>query len=316
MTVDPHAEGLLRLHLLRCFSVETARELGLPPHVLRRTAFTRSSRSVRSFAGSGPELSDVVACLSGLVPGTVASHTTAATLWGLPLPRQPLKAPIHLTRPAGAPHPRRQGVVGHVSRLRAADVVTAYGVPLTSPARTWCDLAAQLSLTELVAAGDALLRRPDAPLLPAAIVLPNPLAGSPELTTALASRSGARGVAPARKALPLLRPGVDSAPESRLRLLIVGAGLPEPEVNEWIVDDNGRRISRPDLQYRAHRLALEYEGEHHLTDARQWAHDIERDERLQAMGWTVLRFTKIHLGSRRQEAVARIRRALGSRGPA
>ncbi|THJ67937.1 DUF559 domain-containing protein [Arthrobacter echini] len=312
--VDPYAEALLRLHLTRCFSVGTARRLGLPPHVLRRTAFTRESRSVRSFAGSGADLSDVVACLGGLSPGTVASHTTAALLWGLPLPRRSQDAPIHLTRPSGAAQPRRSGVIGHVSRLRDVDAVTVYGVPLTSPARTWCDLAAQLSLTELVAAGDALLRRPDAPRLPAATALPNPLTGLPELTTTLASRSGARGIALARKALPLLRTGVDSAAESRLRLLIVGAGLPEPEVNEWILDDQGRRVSRPDLQYRARRIALEYEGEHHLRDAHQWAHDIERDERLQRLGWTVLRFTKIHLGSRRQDAVARIRRALESCG--
>jgi len=72
-----------------------------------------------------------------------------------------------------------------------------------------------------------------------------------------------------RAPLPLLRPGVDSAPESWLRLLIVDGGLPEPEVNQWIVDADGRRVSRPDLQYRAQRIALEYEGEHHLTwDAR------------------------------------------------
>lgn len=126
------------------------------------------------------------------------------------------------------------------------------------------------------------------------------------------ARSGARGTAAARSALPLLRHGVDSAPECLLRLLIVGAGLPEPDVNRWIVDRDGRRISRPDLHYRERRIAMEYEGEHHLTDPRQWSRDIERDERLRALGWTVLRFTKAHLGVGGEEALARIRRALDS----
>lgn len=117
-------------------------------------------------------------------------------------------------------------------------------------------------------------------------------------------------MATARDALPLLRAGVDSAPESLLRLLIVAAGLPEPEVNQWITDDAGRRVSRPDLQYRVQRIALEYEGEHHLTDPRQWSRDIDRDDRLRALGWTVLRFTKRHLGAGREDALARISQAL------
>jgi hypothetical protein len=42
----------------------------------------------------------------------------------------------------------------------------------------------------------------------------------------------------------------------------------------------------PDLQYRLQRIALEYEGEHHLLEPVQWNRDIERDDRLRAMGWT------------------------------
>ncbi|SDI19535.1 Protein of unknown function [Arthrobacter subterraneus] len=104
---------------------------------------------------------------------------------------------------------------------------------------------------------------------------------------------------------------MDSGPESRLRLLIVGSGLPEPEVNQWILDANGRRVSRPDLMYREFCVAIEYEGEHHLVDANQWHSDINRDDRLRVMGWTVLRFTKMHLqpGSERA-SIERIRAAI------
>lgn len=316
MPTDSHATALLRLTSTRCFSVEAARELGLPAHILRRAVYLRSSRSLRSLASAPADVADVVACLGTLRPGTATSFETAADLWGVSLPRRPDDAPLHLTRPRGAPQPRRAGVVGHVSALRDDDVVTVYGVtltsPATSPARTWCDLAAHLSLLDLVAAGDSLLRSPDAPRRAAVLNLPDPLCTLEELATTLATRSGARGMAMARAALPLLRPGVDSAPESWLRLLIVDGGLPEPEVNRWIVDADGRRVSRPDLQYRAQRIALEYKGERHLTDPRKWARDIERDDRLRALGWTVLRFTKVHLGAWRENALAKIARALAT----
>ncbi|WP_434991958.1 endonuclease domain-containing protein [Arthrobacter sp. Ld5] len=314
MDPDAHyAAALLRLTTTRCFSVEAARTLGLPGHVLRRSVYRRSSRSIRFLDSAPPEVSDVVACLGTLSPGTVASNETAAALWGLPLPRRSDDAPIHLTRPPGTTRPRRAGVVGHVAALGEDDVVTVYGVPLTSPARTWCDLGARLPFPALVAAGDALLRRPDAPRRAAAINLPDPLCTLDTLSAAVATRRGARGQAAVRAALPLLRSGVDSAPESMLRMLILDAGLPEPEVNRWILDEDGR-VSRPDLQYRRQRVALEYEGEHHLTDPRQWARDIERDERLRALGWTVLRFTKRHLGAGREDAMARIRYALAVAG--
>ncbi|OUM40586.1 DUF559 domain-containing protein [Arthrobacter agilis] len=313
MPTDPYATALLNLALKRCFSVEAARDLGIPARVLRRARYRRATRSLRVLDAAPADLSDVVACLGSLTPGTVASHQTAAVLWGLPLPLRSADGLLHLTRSTGCSRPRRSGVVGHVSRLGAGDVVTAYGVPLTSPERTWCDLAATLSRPELVALGDALLRRWDAPRRPAAINEPDPLSSVEALAAAPARRSGARGAATARAALPLLRSGVDSAPESLLRLLIVDAGLPEPEVNQWILDSAGRRVSRPDLQYRARRIALEYEGEHHLTDPRQWARDIERDDRLRALGWIVLRFTKRHLGAGRDDGLARIRHALALR---
>ncbi|UWX97869.1 endonuclease domain-containing protein [Arthrobacter zhaoxinii] len=108
---------------------------------------------------------------------------------------------------------------------------------------------------------------------------------------------------------------MDSAPESHLRLLIHHAALPEPEVNQWITGPDGRVISRPDLQYRRLRIALEYEGEHHLLDPAQWHRDIERDDRLRQLGWVVLRFTKQHLRPENAPATEeKVRTALLARG--
>jgi hypothetical protein len=60
---------------------------------------------------------------------------------------------------------------------------------------------------------------------------------------------GLGGARLARRVAGLVRKGVDSAMETRLRLLIVLAGLPEPEVNVIVRDENGDWELRFDLCY-------------------------------------------------------------------
>lgn len=255
-----------------------------------------------------------VVSLTELTSQTAASHVTAAKLWGIYLPAMAeADERIHLTRPAEDNRPRRPGVRGHRAALAEHDVVRMFGAAVTSPARTWVDLAETLRLEDLVAAGDSLLRRFDAPWRDAEISAPDPLSSVDAIAEAVARRAGRRGVRRAREALPLLRAGADSAPESKLRLAIIQAGLPEPTVNQWIVDAHGKRVSRPDLQYAVLRIALEYEGAHHLLDPEQWNRDIDRDDRLRAMGWTVLRFSKEHLRPEHLPVtMAKIRTALAA----
>jgi hypothetical protein len=66
--------------------------------------------------------------------------------------------------------------------------------------------------------------------------------------------------------------------ETRLRMLIVLAGLPEPAVNLILRDELGAPIRRYDLPYRASRTAVEYDGRHHIERKSQWESDIERRE--------------------------------------
>ena len=272
------------------------------------------SRSIRNVRNSEVTLLEKVRSLTSLTAGTACSHVTAAALWGLFLPPWLDPAdPIHLSRPMELTAPRRPGVLGHRAPFTGRDILDVRGATITSPAWTWTDLAEMLSLQDLVAAGDCLLRRADAPLRPTELGAPDPLCTAEDIAGVVARRAGTRGIRRARTALELLRSGVDSAPESRLRLHILDAGLPEPEVNQWIVDGFGVRVSRPDLQYRRERIALEYEGEHDLLDPAQWNRDIERDDRLRAMGWTVLRFTKAHLVPDRVPfAMAKIHTALAA----
>lgn len=297
------------------FTVAEARARGVPPAALRRKEYDAVGYGIRAVTGVEPSLLHIVRPLAPVGGLTVASHTTAAALWGMWLPRRLADGPLHLTRPLRLSRPRRKGVVGHQAPLLREDVVRIAGILITSPAWTWCDLAALLPVADLVVAGDSVLRRLDAPVRGGYLPRPDPLCRVQDLQDLIDRRSGSRGISTARTALALMRAGVDSAPESRLRLLILSAGLPEPEVNRWIMGAGGRPVSRPDLQYRALRIALEYEGEHHLRDPDQWHRDIERDERLRQLGWVVLRFSKKHLRSENRAATEeRIRSTLRARG--
>jgi hypothetical protein len=81
---------------------------------------------------------------------------------------------------------------------------------------------------------------------------------------------------------------MDSPQESRLRLLLVLAGLPEPTVNLIIRGRDGSWRRRYDLAYQHVRLIIEYDGRQHVEDSRQWLTDIFRREELDQMRWRLV----------------------------
>jgi len=92
----------------------------------------------------------------------------------------------------------------------------------------------------------------------------------------------------ARRAADLVRAGVDSPMETRLRMLMVLAGLPEPVVNHIEYDAMGAWAKRFDLSYPDLLLIIEYDGRQHAEDDRQWGRDIERREQLDTDGWRLI----------------------------
>jgi hypothetical protein len=76
--------------------------------------------------------------------------------------------------------------------------------------------------------------------------------------------------------------------ETRLRLLLVLAGLPRPGVQISLRDDEGRHLGRPDLLYRVQRLAIEYDGGNHRD---RLIEDDRRQNGLVRAGFRLLRFT-------------------------
>lgn len=234
------------------------------------------------------------------------SHVTAAVIWGIPVPMSLVTGPVHVSVLSPRRLPRSRGVRGHQARECSTKVTLDPWTDLrvTTPATTWATLGALITdLRDLVAAGDGAIRtwRRDAAL------------ASIEALQAAAEAGRRVGVRRLREALPLLRTRSASRPETRVRLELVWAGLPEPELNYDIIHA-GERIACVDLAYPQFKVALEYEGEHHLVDPVQWARDIARYERLAQAGWTVLRITKGEAFTEPEFLVERVRRALAGRG--
>ncbi|WP_396641221.1 hypothetical protein [Microbacterium sp.] len=202
---------------------------------------------------------------------------------------------MHVTA-LGERAPRGAGVAGHTTQ-RIPPMRVSGGVRVTSAVRTWTDLAPHLGLDELVIAGDRLLG------------IPTPLATIDELLAEVSEHSARRGHRLLARAVELVREGSRSPRESRARLALVRGGLPEPELNATIA--LRRRIVHGDLVYREQRVLIEYEGDQHRTDARQWAHDLERYNDLAEAGWLTIRASKTMTDA---EVVARAARALTSRG--
>lgn len=106
-----------------------------------------------------------------------------------------------------------------------------------------------------------------------------------------------------------MRPHVDSVMETLLRLLIVLAGLPEPVPNLSLRDTDGEPLARLDLSYPSLRIAVEYDGDHHLRRS-QRVRDVDRHAWLQRQGWTVIVVLADHLLLRPALVLQRVRDAL------
>lgn len=292
------------------FSVLAADAAGIPRKRTRAQDLITLSRGVRVPAGSGAHGAAALRAYCQLDDCTVLCHFTAARLWrvGLPLWAD-CDWRIHLARPRGGSIPKRANVAGHRLALAPGDVVMFDGVRVTSPERTFLDLAAALPLDDLVAAGDALVCE-HGPEFPS----PRTAVSSIEaLDRMLLQHPGARNIRTAREALGYVRVGADSLPETHLRLALVRGGLPEPELNHVVWGPAGAPELWPDAAYPAHRISLQYDGAHHDGPG-QHLRDIRRARTTERLGWVEVRISKDDLAGDRPAAIGRVRRALQPRG--
>ncbi|MBX3100044.1 MAG: DUF559 domain-containing protein [Salinibacterium sp.] len=282
------------------FSVAEARALGVPRSRLRRSDLVTPFRGIRATDAPRtlPELCEAYAPRLGA--GQFFSHAAAAALWGMWVPRRILD---HLTLDVMAVHPARparlRGVTGHHAQA-GTQTAMLDGLPVASATVVWRQLATRLTLDELIAAGDSLVRRK------------HPLCALADLEFAVAAHAGRPGAPRLARAMPQVRARADSPRETVIRLLLARAGLPEPEVN-GLVSRPGERERFGDLVYRAHRVIAEYDGQQHWRSAQRIADDVERLEQLTRGGWTVIRIVAPHLADP-EAVVGRVAAALRAGG--
>jgi hypothetical protein len=130
-----------------------------------------------------------------------------------------------------------------------------------------------------------------------------------QLTDLLDRRAGRWGLRRVRKAFDLVDGRSESPPESWVWVACALAGLPAP-VPQFEVVHQGRWLARVDLAWPAHRVVVEYEGEHHF-EGMQIVKDDARLARLDAAGWRVIRLSAADLRVM-DDVVRRIAEALAA----
>ena len=199
--------------------------------------------------------------------------------------------PIEVTLPLASLHRGLASIsIKHSAEI---EMSIAKGLPVTPRVRTVADLGRHLPLVEAVVAIDMALH--------------SRLVTAEQLRRWVETHVGYRGISRLRQAMGLAEPSVQSPMETRLRLLLILAGLPRPQVQVPLHDDRGRFIGRPDLYYPTQCLALEYDGSGHRETMTA---DHRRQNRLINAGYRLLRFTAADVLSTPDSVVRLVRQAL------
>jgi very-short-patch-repair endonuclease len=159
----------------------------------------------------------------------------------------------------------RMNLVVHRGDL--SEITTVRGLRVTTAKRTFRDLRRRLAPVEFLVLADAALR------------------------------------------LGLGRFDADAEPaespmETRLRWQLIQAGLPRPQVQTELRDEEGRFVGRADLYYPQARLVIEYDGANHRD---RLVEDNRRQNALINAAYRVLRFTA---SDRAEVITSQVRKAL------
>lgn len=286
-------EAFEALDTSRPFSRQQALAAGISLSRLHSRAYVRIFNGV--YVGAGILITTAVRVRAALVPfagPAFASHSSAARVLGLPIPTLPDE---HVTVSQKKDRRGRPGIVCHVRP--SAAFVTVDGIRVSAPEQAFVELASLLPLVDLVVVGDHAVRRGLTTL---------------DKLRSFCERSTLPGAAHARAAVAFVRERVDSPMETRLRMLIVLAGLPEPVVNMTVEDGAGTR--RYDLCWPGCRLIVEYDGRQHAESSEQWGSDLDRREAIDDTGWRILVVTAPGIYRHPERTVENIARVLRERG--
>lgn len=297
----------------KTFTRQEARALGISDRRLMAPDVERLSRGVyrclQAPVLSPEEDTDQLRSFQRMVPGTWYSHTTAAGLYRLPTGERKLvgPSPIHISALYSTSLAKLPNVVVHrPMKVGDTEVIDLNGIQVSSPERTFLELAVIIPVPALIAAGDQLVRIPKKAYESRGY----PWTSISALRDFVSAHPHTPGVPAAKDALRLIRVGADSAPETQLRLAIIDMGLPEPalQVPAW----PGCRYTA-DLGYPEVKIALQYEGVHHFTPEQQAA-DQRRNAAFEAAGWTVIMVNRVDLRQNFGPVIRRLAQLLADRG--
>lgn len=249
-----------------------------------------------------PETWHQMLMATALAADGVVSHRSAAELWGLIQPAGYVEVSIPPDRTARL---RPPAIAHRIKDLHPNLAVERAGLPITDPVRTIIDLGLVLPSRGV---SDALSQGLTLGLLT--------VADLERLRDAL-GRPGRNGTGVVRNILEArsLQSGTEeSLLERRFLDLTRKAGLPVPVVQHEVWE-SGRLVARIDAAYPDRKIAIEVDGYGPHSSPEAFQRDRTRQNRLVALGWTVLRFTWDDV-VRRPAEVARTIEAALRRAPA
>jgi very-short-patch-repair endonuclease/predicted transcriptional regulator of viral defense system len=277
----------------RCGGVVTTAELataGLSPAQIRRLVrqrillrvgfgvYATASAMGPADNPAGAEALRVSAALAVMGPGCVGSHHGAAVMHGLDLLGRYRSGPVALTRPPGGAGSKtaRPGIALHTAALPAGHVTTKHGIAVTSVARTVVDLARTAPFGAGVVAADSALGGKQT--------------SKAELHSVLTDCRRWPGIARARQVVAFSDARSESVFESISRVALRDQGLPPPDLQVWVGDDEAV-IGRVDFLWQAQRTIGEADGALKYANPAQAMAQLQRDARLREAGFEVVHFT-------------------------
>ena len=270
------------------FTLADARRAGLERWHLEDVCWRRLGPRTYVWAGRPEQASlRLEAALKRLPASATFSGLTAAWLHGLDV--KPCD-PIDVTVPLDAGVSARAGLTLRRSTVRRDEVVHVRGMRATTLLRTLVDVSRRLALTEAVVLADMAMHAG--------------LVDRDRFEAWARARVRGPGAAKVRRVLEHSEPKSESPMETRLRMLLVLAGLPRPAAQVSLQDARGRFLGRPDLYYPGARLGIEYDG---ATHRESLAADNRRQNRLLGEGIQLLRFTAGDVLHNQASVVAQVR---------
>ncbi len=206
--------------------------------------------------------------------------------------KQPKDALHVVVRTAGERKPL-PGIRMHVWKGLAADSIQQFanGVQCLRPAAAWASVAMDATMLQLIQIAESMERYGLATLAD------------------LRAFTGAHrfhGKRRCLRALAIARTDSASVKETELRVRLELRGLPAFAINYVVAGSayDSRAEHTVDLAIAQYRVGLEYQGNQHRSDVRQYRRDRDKLGALAALGWSVFEVTQADLNS--EEALDRL----------